>query len=732
MMCERAWIVAAAGTDRASRGSRSRGAPTARWYGICIRALDGNPSADRATHAAASHDDLDSDFDPDTRHERASAQTRSGGVGPRRRPLSTSRHRMPFGAELDDGAVRFRLWAPAAERVAVEISNGDAEPHLLDLTPAGNGWFELTTEAAGPGSRYCYRVTGAQSDGRLPLPDPASRFQPEGVHGPSEVIDPTAFCWHQTGPGSDWRGMPWQTAVIYELHVGCFSREGSFAGAARRLQQLADLGVTAVELMPVAAFPGRRNWGYDGVLPFAPAASYGRPEDLKAFVEQAHALGLMVLLDVVYNHFGPEGNYLHLYAPQFFTDRHQTPWGDGINFDGDGSPTVRDFFIQNALYWIEEYRLDGLRLDAVHAIADDSPTHILTDLARAVEAGPGQQRRVHLVLENDANEAHRLKGDARSPGRYAAQWNDDFHHAAHVLLTGERDGYYADYAEAPARSLGRCLAEGFAYQGEASGFRHGEPRGEPSRLLPPTAFVNLLQNHDQVGNRAFGERLHQLTRPEAVRAATAVLLLAPSPPLLFMGQEVAADSPFLFFCDFGPDLAEAVTAGRRREFSRFLRFADEAAQQAIPDPNAPATFARSRLDWSDLDQPEHRAWRSFHRRLLALRRTEIVPRLVGMGGASGTAVVIGETGLSVRWQLGDGATLQLFANLGERELADAALATPLAALAPTDRLHMEPATAESALAAGRLPPWGVAWYLTPAASAASAASAATPEPEHAG
>jgi maltooligosyltrehalose trehalohydrolase len=633
--------------------------------------------------------------------------------------MSTVRHRMPFGAEIDDdGAVRFRLWAPAAERVAVEISNADAEPHLLDLAPVADGWFELSTDLAGPGTRYCYRVTGPHSDGRLSLPDPASRFQPEGVHGPSEVIDPTAFRWHETGPAADWRGKPWETAVIYELHIGCFSPEGTFAGAARRLRQLADLGVTAVELMPVAAFPGRRNWGYDGVLPFAPAASYGRPEDLKAFVEQAHALGLMVFLDVVYNHFGPEGNYLHLYAPQFFTARHQTPWGDGINFDGDGSPTVRDFFVENALYWLCEYRLDGLRLDAVHAIADDSPTHILTDIAHAVEEGPCRQRRVHLVLENDANAAHRLRADGHGEGgRYAAQWNDDFHHAAHVLLTGERDGYYVDYAEAPARALGRCLAEGFAYQGEPSGFRHGEPRGEPSRQLPPTAFVNLLQNHDQVGNRAFGERLHRLTSPAALRAATTILLLAPSPPLLFMGQEVAADSPFLFFCDFGPDLAGAVTEGRRREFSRFQRFADEAARRDIPDPNDPETFARSRLDWSELDRPEHRAWRAFHRKLLALRRIEIVPRLAGMRGGAGTAVAVGATGLRVRWQLGDGTSLHLFANLSEQTLDDPALGRPLAAMPPTHLLHVEPAAAESALSAGRLPPWGVAWYLAPVGAA---------------
>jgi malto-oligosyltrehalose trehalohydrolase len=504
--------------------------------------------------------------------------------------------------------------------------------------------------------------------------------------------------------------------VFYELHLGCFGgtspREGSFAGAARRLPYLAELGVTAVELMPVAAFPGSRNWGYDGVLPFAPDASYGRPEELKAFVEQAHALGLMVFLDVVYNHFGPEGNYLHLYAPQFFTERHRTPWGAGINFDGEHSATVREFFVHNALYWLTEYRLDGLRIDAVHAIADDSQTHILTQLAEAVAAGPGRERRVHMVIENDANEAHHLARNADgTPRRCTAQWNDDFHHAIHVLLTGERDGYYADYADAPARRLGRCLAEGYAYQGEPSAFRDGAPRGEPSRGLPPTAFVNLIQNHDQVGNRAFGERLHQLTSCAALRAATAILLLAPTPPLLFMGQELAADSPFLFFCDFGDDLADAVTEGRRREFAHFQQFADERARQDIPDPNDPETFARSRLPWAALNSPRHLDWHDFHRRLLALRRTRIVPRLAGIRGQAGAAAVINTTGLAVRWRLGDGAGLHLFANLGDTEIADAELARALALVPARALLLLEPAAAEPALVTGRLPPWTVAWYL---------------------
>ena len=620
---------------------------------------------------------------------------------------------MPFGAELtDDGRVRFRLWAPNAERVALGLDDSAAPGcppnHLLDMAAIGDGWFEHLTDLAGPGSRYRFHVTGPRADPELALPDPASRFQPNGVHGPSEVIDPTTFRWPDDASGTGWRGRPWETAVFYELHVGSFSAAGTFGGAAARLPYLKDLGVTAVELMPVAAFPGSRGWGYDGVYPFAPFAPYGRPEDLKHLVVTAHALGLMVFLDVVYNHFGPEGNYLHLYAPQCFTDRHHTPWGAGINFDGERSRPVRDLFIHNALYWLEEFQLDGLRLDAVHAIVDDSEPHILAELADAIAAGPGRERRVHLVLENDANDPRHLERQSDgSPRWYVAQWNDDLHHAAHVLLTGERDGYYVDYAERPASWLARCLVEGFGYQGERSAFRHGAARGVAGGHLPPTAFVNFLQNHDQAGNRAFGERLHQLTSDRALRAATALLLLAPAPPLLFMGQEFVADQPFLFFCDFGADLAQSVTDGRRREFARFAHFADEAARQAIPDPNDPDTFARCRLDWSALDAPAHRAWLDMLRTLLALRQAEIVPRLKGIRGHAARAQLIGETGLMVRWTLGDGSLLTLLANLGDNELP-----APVPSQQPTGRLlHLEPASAAATIAAGRLPGWTAVWYL---------------------
>ncbi len=452
--------------------------------------------------------------------------------------------------------------------------------------------------------------------------------------------------------------------------------------------------------MPVADFPGRRNWGYDGALPFAPDAAYGRPEDLKALIDRAHARGIMMFLDVVYNHFGPDGNYLGLYAP-FFTDRHSTPWGAGINFDGPDSRPVRDFFIENALYWLTEYRFDGLRLDAVHAIEDDSRVHILTELARRVRETLAGDRQIHLVLENDDNEARYL-----GLGGYDAQWNDDIHHAFHCATTGEDSGYYADYAADPATSLGRALASGFAYQGEPSPYREGKKRGEPSGHLAPSAFVAFLQNHDQVGNRAFGERISDLAEEDARRAALAILLLVPSPPLLFMGEEWQTRRPFLYFCDFADALADAVREGRRREFAGFAAFRDETARARIPDPNAEDTFRRSVLDWAELNDPGHRQWLDFCRALLTLRRREIVPRLAGMKGGSGRFERFGDGGLVCAWTLGDGNTLRLLANLAA-EPAD-----PPAGAGEGRLFFSLPDPWE---AAGRLPGWSVAWLLANAA-----------------
>ena len=527
-------------------------------------------------------------------------------------PAARRTHHMPFGAELlVDGKVRFRLWAPPHRQAQIEL---DGE--TVAMQPAGGGWHELVTDRARAGTRYRFVLPNG-----LRVPDPASRYQPEDVHGPSEVVDPAAYAWRD----ADWSGRPWHEAVVYELHIGAFTPEGTFRAAIGKLDHLVALGVTAIEIMPIGDFPGRRNWGYDGVLPYAPDSSYGRPEDLKALVEAAHDRRLMVLLDVVYNHFGPEGAYIHPIAPQTFTDRHKTPWGAAINFDGPDSGPVREFVIHNALYWIEEFHLDGLRLDAVHAILDDSPKHLLEELAERVRAA-APDRHIHLILENEENQADRLmRGENGEPRWYTAQWNDDVHHVLHVAASGETKGYYADY-KGDTEKLGRALAEGFAFQGELMPYR-GRPRGAPSADLPPTAFVAFIQNHDQVGNRAFGDRMTDFAPAEAVRAIAAVYLLLPQIPMLFMGEEWGAAQPFPFFCDFGPELADAVRNGRREEFARFPEFQDPAMRQRIPDPMAEETFASAKLDWEDIERVPHSGWLDWYRRVLAIRHAEIVPRL---------------------------------------------------------------------------------------------------------
>jgi len=603
-------------------------------------------------------------------------------------------HAMPFGAECQaGGGVRFRLWAPKAKQVYVRICGEDGRARgeaVLPMIAQNDGWYELLTTEARPGSLYKFVI-----DGRVEVPDPASRYQPADVHGPSEVIDSASFAWQD----ESWMGRRWEEAVIYELHVGTFSPEGTFAGVEQKLDHLAGLGVTAVELMPLADFPGQRNWGYDGVLLFAPDSSYGRPEDLKRLIQAAHSRGLMVFLDVVYNHFGPEGNYLREYAPQFFTGRHHTPWGEAINFDGPGCRTVRDFFIHNALYWLVEYHFDGLRFDAVHAILDDTKPDVLTEIAHAARRACGG-RHVHLVLENDSNAARYLKRSGGAPTLYSAQWNDDIHHSLHCALTGEKDGYYADYSDCPVRHVGRCLAEGFDYQGQPSAFRAGAPRGEASKDLPAAAFVSFLQNHDQVGNRAFGERIGKLTNAEAVRAAMTILLLAPFPPLLFMGEEFNADTPFLFFCDFGPELAKAVTEGRRNEFTRFAQFRDPARLEQIPDPNAVSTFESSKLDWNSLSRKEHSEWLEFYRHLLAIRARAIVPLIPEIHNADTSVENFSCTGLLVRWKAKE-AQLSLVANLGNKPVVSRER--------PAGELVYS--TGNFSMEMKDLAPWTAAWFL---------------------
>jgi malto-oligosyltrehalose trehalohydrolase len=551
---------------------------------------------------------------------------------------------MPHGAELHENGVRFRLWAPGETRVSIEIDG--REPVHMARQP--DGWHELITIGAHPGSLYRFVV----ADG-LRVPDPASRFQPQDVHGPSEVIDPNAYDWRD----ADWRGRPWSEAVVYEIHVGAFTPEGSFRAVIEKLDHLVRLGVTVIEIMPISDFPGARNWGYDGVLPYAPDSAYGRPEDLKALVDAAHARGLSVLLDVVYNHFGPDGNYLPVYAPQFFTDRHKSPWGAGINFEGAHSRPVRDFIIQNALYWLTEFHLDGLRLDAVHAIQDDSDRHVLVELAEAARAAV-TDRPVHLILENEDNRVSLLCRDDRGePSLYSAQWNDDVHHVLHVAATGEDVAYYGAY-RGETELLGRALAEGFAFQGQHMPYS-GKPRGEPSGGLPPAAFVAFAQNHDQIGNRAFGERLNVLAAPEAVRAVSAIYLLLPQVPMIFMGEEFGARQPFLFFVDFAGELADKVRDGRREEFAQFPEFNDPEKRETIPDPVAEETFLASKLRWEEADA----VTQDWFTRTLAVRREVIWPLRGAIGGKAGSYKIIGTSAVEVRWAVAGGGRLLLQANL---------------------------------------------------------------------
>ena len=541
---------------------------------------------------------------------------------------------MNWGPTLAEDGTTFRLWAPDRDVVTLEIADGDAVP----MTRSADGWFS-TSAPVGPGTRYRFRLSDD-----LAVPDPASRVQSGGVHGWSVVVDHAAYDWRTT----DWIGRPWEEMVIQEVHVGTL---GGFASVADHLPAIAALGVTAIELMPVNAFGGTRNWGYDGVLPYAPAESYGTPDELKALVDRAHELGLAVFLDVVYNHFGPDGNYLGAYAKGFFHADVDTPWGGAVAVD---QASVHRYFVDNALMWLTEYRFDGLRFDAVHAIENDNFLDAMAAELREKTAG----RHVHLVLENEGNDADRLH-----PAAFDAQWNDDFHNVLHVLLTGETNAYYADFSDGPAECLARCLSEGFIYQGEGSPNQDGKPRGKPSAHLSPTAFVAFLQNHDQIGNRAMGERLTLLADRQKLRAATALLLLGPQIPLLFMGDEQGSESPFLFFTAFHDELADAVREGRRKEFAKFAAFADPEARKAIPDPNAQETFHRSRAH----PGTDATAWQDLYRNLLKKRHDAIVPRLRDTTAIGAEA--IGEGAVVARWKMGDGAVLTIVLNLGEEAIA---------------------------------------------------------------
>jgi maltooligosyltrehalose trehalohydrolase len=557
-----------------------------------------------------------------------------------------------FGTRLTSDGASFRLWAPAAKRVDLLLEKPLLTAKSFAMRRGEHGWFTADIPGAKAGTRYKFRI-----DDEIDVPDPASAFQPHDVSGPSEVIDHTAYTWR----ASNWRGRPWQEAVVIETHVGTFTPEGTYRAMVAKLDHLVACGITALELMPLADFAGKRNWGYDGVLWYAPDSAYGRPDDLKALIDEAHLRGLMVFLDVVYNHFGPEGNYLSRYAPSFFTDA-QTPWGSAIDYR---VREVRAFAFENALNWLREYRFDGLRLDAVHTILELDEISMLRDLSRAAgDFAAETGRHIHLVLENDDNAVSLLNVEQDPPhGQYRAQWNDDYHHAWHVLLTGETQGYYSDYTRSPMQDIARTLGSGFVYQGEASVHRDGQLRGEPSGALAPAAFINFLQNHDQIGNRAFGDRLEGNVSAEAIEAALAITLLAPMIPMLFMGEEWGSKAPFPFFCDFEGGLAEAVRQGRRREYAwAYSKYGHE-----VPDPLDRATFQSAVLDWDSRNEPAGRKRLALVQELLAIRRREIVPRLAG--AAFGDAHAADSGLLTANWRMGDGATLYLLANLADQAVA---------------------------------------------------------------
>lgn len=545
-----------------------------------------------------------------------------------------------FGPLIEDDGVLFRFWAPLSDEVTLEI---DGMPSRA-MDPVGDGWFHCKVPGAKAGARYAFRLSSG-----LRVPDPASRHQPDDVFGPSEVVDLET---HRAQDAS-WSGRPWHEMVLYELHVGTFTQEGTFRAAIDKLDHLAGLGVTAIELMPIADFPGHRNWGYDGVLLYAPESRYGRPEDLQDLVLQAHARGISVILDVVYNHFGPSGNFLPSYAP-IFTSLHENPWGEGINLDDRHSAPIRSFLIENAIYWIDQFQLDGLRLDAVHEIKDDSETHFLEELAHRLRA-TCPDRPIHLILENDDNNPQLLHSSPQAaPSLYNGQWNDDLHHALHAATTGETVRYYGDYVPV-AESLAKALAEGFVYQGEYMA-RRDRHRGAPSGDWPPSAFVSFLHNHDHIGNRANGVRVMADLPEEPLMFAVALLLLAPQTPMLFMGEEWCSKTPFPYFCDFDADLNARVREGRAEEMLEPPGFDPETTL----DPAAEDTFRAAILDWQSASKEAGTAWINRYKDLITLRRERVAPLVETM--RRGGSYTVDSGLMHVSWPLEDGRRYRLVAN----------------------------------------------------------------------
>lgn len=562
---------------------------------------------------------------------------------------------LPFGSRIEnDGSVSFKIWAPDANDVKLYLTDINKNFEMQEID---SGIYFLNTKEASDTSTYQYLINE-----EILVPDPYSRCQQSDVHQPSVVCNPKDFSWGN----SEWKGLPWEQTSIYEMHIGAFTPEGTYKSAIAKLDYLKELGITAVELMPVADFPGHRGWGYDGVLLYAPDRAYGTPNELKELIDAAHSRGIQVFLDVVYNHFGPDGNYLYVYAKsQFFNEKQKTPWGDSIDFS---NRHVRDFYVNNVLYWLEEYGFDGLRFDAVHAITDNSDVHILDEISQVVHEKYSGKRHVHLMLENEDNEAKFL--DLKSA--YSAQWNDDSHHALHVALTKENSGYYIDYNKkatnkSPAEFILKTFTEGFAYQGEPSPYRNGEKRGEPSKDLHPSHFINFIQNHDQIGNRAFGERIHTLTGIDEYKLAVAFYLLSPSIPMLYMGEEWATTSPFLYFCNFEEPLSSAVRDGRRKEFCKFKEFADPKIQNRIPDPTVVETFMRSKLNWNELNYKSHSDILSFYKLLLKTRNSEIIPLLRDINQSKTECRIINDYAFSASWYSGNKVIKVIF-NLGKKSI----------------------------------------------------------------
>ncbi len=552
-----------------------------------------------------------------------------------------------LGARVTGGATRFCVWAPEVDLVEVVIETPGRQSEVHGMARGADGFHRTVVVGVSDADLYRYRL-----DGRGPFPDPASRFQPQRVHGPSQIVDWSSFTWTDAG----WTGRALEQTILYELHIGTFTPEGTFASAAERLPDLRDLGVTAVELMPVADFPGRWNWGYDGVAPFAPARCYGNPDDLRRFVDRAHALGLAVHLDVVYNHLGPDGAYQSAFSRFYYSNTHHSPWGAGINFDGPNSEPVRDYVIKNALRWVHEYHLDGLRLDATHAIVDDGPRHILASVSSAVQHSlEGTDRTVQVIAEDVRNLAGMMNPESHGGWALTAVWSDDFHHQMRRALAGDSDGYFQDF-DGSTRSIAATARQGWFYTGQHARY-FDKPRGTDPSGLAPARFIFFLQNHDQIGNRAFGDRIHHKIDLALWRAASVLLVTLPESPLLFMGQEWAASTPFLYFTDHNPELGRLVTEGRRKEFSKFAAFADPALRDLIPDPQSHKSFEASRLCWEERTREPHASVARLYQRLLAIRKA-LTP-----SDKPVEITELGDSSLFLRRAAADGTELLTFVRL---------------------------------------------------------------------